>query len=158
MPQGIAVRVRSRAFPTTGHSSSGVEHPIRNRAVVSSILTCGSLASIPKTAPNRAVFSFPVSRITETGASNLHNDELVRHHLDLFPMRLNPSAFIAASLIVLQSGCGGEATAHSSMKRSRADAISYSGTDARGIPHYLSRPVSDDGRRVLRQAFGVVTS
>ena len=26
----------------TCHSSSGVEHPIRNRAVVSSILTCGS--------------------------------------------------------------------------------------------------------------------
>jgi hypothetical protein len=43
------------------------------------------------------------------------------------------------------------------MKRSRADAISYSGTDARGIPHYLSRPVSDDGRRILRQAFGVVS-
>ena len=27
---------------STCHSSSGVEHPIRNRAVVSSILTCGS--------------------------------------------------------------------------------------------------------------------
>ena len=46
MPKGIAVRVRSRAldgyFEETCHSSSGVEHPIRNRAVVSSILTCGS--------------------------------------------------------------------------------------------------------------------
>src|SRR5437763_1216739 len=31
-------------FRRTCHSSSGVEHPIRNRAVVSSILTCGSLA------------------------------------------------------------------------------------------------------------------
>ena len=32
----------------TCHSSSGVEHPIRNRAVVSSILTCGSLTTIEK--------------------------------------------------------------------------------------------------------------
>ena len=33
---------REYGSPQTCHSSSGVEHPIRNRAVVSSILTCGS--------------------------------------------------------------------------------------------------------------------
>src|ERR1700674_997440 len=37
--------------PQTCHSSSGVEHPIRNRAVVSSILTCGSLTTIKDAAP-----------------------------------------------------------------------------------------------------------
>ena len=155
MPQGIAVRVRSRAFPT-GHSSSGVEHPIRNRAVVSSILTCGSLTRIEKTARPSVVFFHCKSRDRSRCLEICNNDELVPHHLDLASMRLNPPAFLAAFLIVLQSGCGGEATAHSSVKRPR-DALNYSGTDARGIPHYLSRPLSDDGRRVLRQAFGVVS-
>ena len=76
-------------------------------------------------------------------------------------MRLNSSAFVRTLLLlllVLQGGCGGEVTAHPSVKRSRTDADSYSGTDARGIPHYLTRPVSDDGRRILRQAFGVVSA
>jgi uncharacterized protein DUF882 len=73
-------------------------------------------------------------------------------------MRLNPSAFLPTLLLVLQSGCGGEATAHPGVKRSRTDADSYSGTDARGIPHYLTRPLSDDSRQVLRRAFGVVSA
>jgi hypothetical protein len=38
----IATPVVDGLFRRTCHSSSGVEHPIRNRAVVSSILTCGS--------------------------------------------------------------------------------------------------------------------
>jgi hypothetical protein len=46
VPKGVAVRVRARACPTntssTRQRSSVVEHPIRNRAVVSSILTAGS--------------------------------------------------------------------------------------------------------------------
>jgi hypothetical protein len=79
------------------------------------------------------------------------------HRLHLSSTRLKPWSFVAALLILLQSGCGEEATAHSSMKRLHDDALSYSGTDARGIPHYFSRRVSDDGRRVLRQAFGVVS-
>ncbi len=90
------------------------------------------------------------------------NDEFVPHHLDPSCMRLNSSAFMpflpTVLLLVLQGGCGGEATAHSSLKRSKTDADSYSGTDARGIPHYLTRPVGDDGRRILRQAFGVVSA
>jgi hypothetical protein len=73
-------------------------------------------------------------------------------------MRLNPSAFIPTLLLVLQSGCGGEATANPGVKHSHTDAANYSGTDARGIPHYLTRPLSDDGREVLRQAFGVVSA
>jgi hypothetical protein len=74
-------------------------------------------------------------------------------------MRLNPSAFVPTLvLLVLQGGCGGEATAHPGVKRSNTDADNYSGTDARGIPHYLARPVSEDGRRILRKAFGVVSA
>jgi len=86
-----------------------------------------------------------------------NSDALDPHHFDLSSMRLNPQAFLTALLILLQSGCGGEAAAHSGVKQSQANALTYSGTDARGIPHYLSRPLSDDGRRVLRQAFGVVS-
>jgi hypothetical protein len=75
-------------------------------------------------------------------------------------MRLTSPGFTPTLVLLLaiQNGCGGEATAHPSAKRSRTDADSYSGTDARGIPHYLARPVSDDGRQVLRQAFGVVSA
>ena len=44
VPQGVAVRIRARAWKylVGCHSSSGVEHSIRNRAVVGSIPTCGS--------------------------------------------------------------------------------------------------------------------
>ena len=57
MPQGVAVRVRARACWNSQvqvlvqvlvrglhhrHSSSVVEHPIRNRAVIGSIPICGS--------------------------------------------------------------------------------------------------------------------
>ena len=46
MPKGVSVRIRARARSCSSrlsrHSSSVVEHPIRNRAVVGSIPTCGS--------------------------------------------------------------------------------------------------------------------
>jgi len=89
-------------------------------------------------------------------------------------MRPKPSAFIAVLFIAFQGGCGGEATAHSVKPRgaaahavpgdsiparagSRADALSYSGTDAHGIPHYLTRTLSEEARHVLRLAYGVVS-
>ena len=75
-------------------------------------------------------------------------------------MRLTFPEFIPTLVLVLalQNGCGGDATAHPGVRRSNTDADSYSGTDERGIPHYLTRPVSDDGRRILREAFGVVSA
>jgi hypothetical protein len=72
-------------------------------------------------------------------------------------MRLTPSAFISVLLLALQGGCGEEPSAQAATEP-HGDAASYSGTDARGVPHYLARPVSDDGRRILRQAFGVVSA
>ncbi len=72
-------------------------------------------------------------------------------------MRLNPSAFLPVLLLALQNGCSGAARAHATGRSARSDAGNYSGTDARGIPHYLARPVTDDGRRILRDAFGVVS-
>lgn len=68
MLKGVTVRVRARALFTAGeqdtaphreinrHSSSVVEHPIRNRAVIGSIPICGSgfseqTLSSSKTAP-----------------------------------------------------------------------------------------------------------
>ncbi|MDQ6769298.1 MAG: D-alanyl-D-alanine carboxypeptidase family protein [Gemmatimonadota bacterium] len=90
-------------------------------------------------------------------------------------MRLSPSALIPALLIALCSGCGREATAHPAKnsgvatsaaprdssqlaRRWPADVGSYSGTDAHGIPHYLTRPLSEDARRVLRDAYGIVSA
>jgi hypothetical protein len=72
-------------------------------------------------------------------------------------MRLNPSAFLPIVLLALQSACGGEAAAHASGEHLHSAGISYAGTDAREIPHYMTRPLTDDGRRILRQAFGVVS-
>jgi hypothetical protein len=60
-------------------------------------------------------------------------------------------------LLALQGGCGEEPSAQAATE-SHGDVPSYSGTDARGVPHYLARPVSDDGRRILRKAFGVVSA
>ena len=71
-------------------------------------------------------------------------------------MRLNPSTFLPIVLLALQSGCGGEATARPTHEHPHSDGIRYAGTDARGIPRYMTRPVTNEGRRVLRQAFGVV--
>jgi hypothetical protein len=72
-------------------------------------------------------------------------------------MRLTPSAFITVLLLALQGGCGEEPSAQAATE-SHGDASNYSGTDTRGVPHYLARPVSDEGRRILRQAFGVVSA
>jgi hypothetical protein len=94
--------------------------------------------------------------------------------VDRARVRLNPSAFIAALLIALLSGCGGEATPHPAKPagafthaiqdnsfpaavRSQGDAASYSGTDAHGIPHYLMRRLSGEAQNVLRQAYGVIS-
>jgi len=38
-----------------------------------------------------------------------------------------------------------------------SDPASYSGTDSRGIPHYVNRTFTSDERAILRQAFGVVS-
>jgi hypothetical protein len=74
--------------------------------------------------------------------------------------RLTRSALIPALLVAFASGCGRDAAAHPLpvATYSQADAHSYSGTDARGVPHYLARPLSDEARRVLRQAYGVVSA
>ena len=77
--------------------------------------------------------------------------------LDRATMRIKYSVFIAALSIAFQTGCGTEATAHAATKHPRTDALSYSGTDARGIPHYLTRPLSNEAQRILRQAYGVVS-
>ncbi len=72
-------------------------------------------------------------------------------------MRLNPSPFLPIVLFATLIGCSGDATAHPSGDHPHTSALSYSGIDARGIPNYLARSVTDDGRRILRQAFGVVS-
>jgi len=78
---------------------------------------------------------------------------------DSTSMRLTRSAFIPVLLVAFGNGCGRDAAAHPLpvATHSHTDVPSYSGTDARGIPHYLARPLSDEARRVLRQAYGVVS-
>src|SRR5256714_6784999 len=89
-------------------------------------------------------------------------------------MRLNPSPLIVALLVSVQTSCGPDAAAHpvrggeattrsalnaSTRRRdlSRADVLSYSGTDANGLPRYFNRPLRGDARRVLLRAYGIVS-
>lgn len=89
-------------------------------------------------------------------------------------MRLNSSALIPVLLIALRGGCGGEATGHPAKSAKAvgqatpanslaaapgllAEPASYSGTDAHGIPHYLTRRLSGEAQNVLRQAYGVIS-
>jgi hypothetical protein len=92
--------------------------------------------------------------------------------LDPLSLRLHLSAFVAAVLVVFQSGCGREASAHPAQPaRAVAHAtpgpsslaakpgaldVEFAGTDSRGIPRYVNREFSDEERTILRQAFGVV--
>lgn len=80
---------------------------------------------------------------------------------------------IALVLVALQSGCGKRATAcgakstaglasatdrRSSFTTSDArSASAYSGTDERGVPHYFTGRLSDEARRLLRDAYGVIS-
>src|SRR5712671_5879150 len=89
-------------------------------------------------------------------------------------VRLSLFSLVPAVLLVVQSGCSKEVTAHpgkharasgSTIERdslqgvphSKSDAASYSGTDARGVPHYLKRSLSPDDQRVLRDVYGIVS-
>src|SRR6266850_1008666 len=84
----------------------------------------------------------------------------------------------AFAFITLQIGCGGTSTARAgggkrdagSGRReaavdsrvaaydTRSAAVSYSGTDSRGVPHYFNGRLGDEERRLLRDAFGVVSA
>ncbi|MDQ6688956.1 MAG: DUF882 domain-containing protein [Gemmatimonadota bacterium] len=89
-------------------------------------------------------------------------------------MRLNRSALIPVLLLGVLSSCGREATAHPAKKwgvgtsaarrdstqgtrRSPRDVVTYSGTDTHGVPHYLTRGLSEDARRALRDAYGIAS-
>jgi hypothetical protein len=71
---------------------------------------------------------------------------------------------IGAIACALQSACSNDASAGSASgaKKSAAggaddpDRATYSGTDARGIPHYVNRTFSSSERAILRRAFGIV--
>jgi hypothetical protein len=69
-------------------------------------------------------------------------------------MRLPPSALVLAIALALQDACGRDASAHAAAKDSTG---AYSGTDARGVPRYLTRPLGDDARRILHRVFGVIS-
>lgn len=90
-------------------------------------------------------------------------------------MRSKLSSIIALGVIVLQSGCGKSSTAEAARSRAatmpsaedrsglaasnaRSDALSYSGTDAHGVPRYFTGRLSAEERSLLRDAFGVVSA
>jgi hypothetical protein len=90
------------------------------------------------------------------------------------PMRTKACALIGSLLISLQLSCGREVSAHPlksrgraanpvrsssshAFDRGRAQALAYSGTDRRGIPHYFNRPLSTEAREILRRAYGIVS-
>jgi hypothetical protein len=84
----------------------------------------------------------------------------------------------AFAFITLQIGCGSTSTARAGDGKreagdgrreaavdsrvaaydTRSAAVSYSGTDSRGVPHYFSGRLGDEERRLLRDAFGVVSA
>jgi hypothetical protein len=88
-------------------------------------------------------------------------------------MRTKFSAVIATLLIAFLTDCSREATAHPagrvvivraaardpvpSRDPSSADVLSYSGTDTHGIPHYVTRTLSEEERQVLEGAYGIVS-
>ena len=80
----------------------------------------------------------------------------------------------AIVLIAVLGACGNDGVAHagnskpaslrpranSSAAKTRSpqgDVAAYSGTDARGIPRYFRGQLNPEARRVLRQAFGIVS-
>lgn len=90
-------------------------------------------------------------------------------------MRRKPYPFIALALIALLIACGKASTAQRSKSRSgtapasgdhsavassnaQSDVLGYSGTDARGVPHYFGGRLGVEERRLLRDAFGVVST
>lgn len=79
---------------------------------------------------------------------------------------LSIAAFV---FLFSQSGCEKTATAKARGRpssivsdraerapRIRSDALAYSGTDARNVPHYFARRLNDESRRILRDAYGVM--
>ncbi len=78
---------------------------------------------------------------------------------------------ITAFVILSQVGCGRTATARAAKAHGQSDtgvsygaagtadvrseALDYSGTDARGVPHYFAGRLSDEARTILRDAYGV---
>jgi hypothetical protein len=86
-------------------------------------------------------------------------------------MRSKLYSVVALGLIALQSACGKSSAAEAAKSpilsadrslhgesNAQSDALSYSGTDARDVPHYFQRQLSAEERSVLRDAFGVVAA
>jgi hypothetical protein len=87
-------------------------------------------------------------------------------------MQRNILAFLFSVLCCIVAGCGKDDTLHAAKAAARLRsglppsiatpneqwrAASYAGTDARGVPHYFNGQVNPDARRILRDAFGIVT-